>query len=111
MRKKIFYLFLAMSLLVTPAFADYTLYGLGGVWCEEWVAKRRNDNWHDIGEWMLGFISAVGYYGVYDLKDDEAQAFAKWMDAYCQQNPLNEFADGVQKLIEELNIHTKLKKK
>ena len=109
--KKIFYLFLAMSLLVTPASADYTLYGLGGVWCEEWVVKRRNDNWHAIGEWMLGFISAAGYYDVYDLKDDEAQVFAKWMDAYCQQNPLNEFADGVQKLVEELNIHSRPQKK
>ena len=104
---RIFCLVLTVSLLVTPAFAEYTLYGLGGLQCEDWVKKRTNDTWYDIGEWMLGFISAVGYFGVYDLKEDDAQAFAEWMDRYCQQNPLDEFADGVHKLVEELNINSK----
>jgi len=100
--KKTFYLLLAVALTATVAHADYNLYGLGSLPCREWMNKRTSDSWYEMGEWMLGFISAVGYYGIYTLKDADAQAFLKWMDAYCREKPQNEFADGVQKLVETL---------
>jgi len=88
--------------MASAAQADYNLYGLGTLPCREWLNKRTSDTWYEMGEWMLGFISAVGYYDLYTLKDTDAQTFLPWMDAYCQKNPRNEFAEGVQKLVEEL---------
>ena len=106
-RKKTLYLVLAVSLMATVAHAEYNLYGLGSLSCQEWVSKRRSDTWYEMGEWMLGFISAVGYYDIHTLKDNDAQAFLQRMDTYCRQKPGNEFADGVQKLVEELKVISK----
>lgn len=55
-----------------------------------------------MGEWMLGYIPAVGYYDVARLRDSDSGALFVWMDNYCQQNPLEAFETGVQKLLEPL---------
>ena len=97
---------MVICFFVTTADAEYNLYGVGGLSCREWVSKRKDGDWFDMGEWMLGFISAVGYYDIYMLKDLHAQSLAEWMDKYCQQKPLDEFAEGVKKLVEELNVNS-----
>ena len=92
----------AVGLMVTAVRADYVLYGQGSLSCQEWTSRRKSETWYEMGEWMLGFISAVGYYDIQALEEKNPQAFLQWMDAYCRENPQHEFADGVQKLIEEL---------
>lgn len=63
------YLGLSLALLIpVTAVAQYTIYDAGSASCGEWVTDRKNGNWHGKGQWMLGVISAVGYYDVYDLK-------------------------------------------
>lgn len=85
-----------------PAWSEYTQYGVGNKSCGEWVSERSSGDWHSKGQWMLGVVSAVGYYGVRNLKETDSQAFAVWMDNYCQKNPLEEFGTGVYELVEAL---------
>ena len=96
--------FLAISLTISTASYAYKLYGAGSQSCGEWVSERAAGDWFSKGQWMLGVISAVGYYSVYDLKDIDSQAFAVWMDNYCKENPLNQFSEGVYSLVEELAV-------
>ena len=84
--------------------SGYQLYGVGVGSCGEWVSERKAGSWHSKGQWMLGVISAVGYYDIYSLKQTDSQAFAVWMDNYCQKNPINQFSDGVYALVKELTI-------
>ena len=94
-------IFLSALFFVPPLFA-YQIYGEGTSSCGECISERSSGNWHSKGQWMLGVISAVGYYGVYDLKRTDSRAFAVWIDNYCQKNPLDDFSKGVYSLIEEL---------
>lgn len=97
---------LAVSITISAAsYADgYTIYGAGSSSCGEWVSERATGSWHSKGQWMLGVISAVGYYSVSDLKKIDSQAFAVWMDNYCKENPLSQFSEGVYSLVEELAV-------
>ncbi|KAB7678716.1 hypothetical protein [Plesiomonas shigelloides] len=81
---------------------DYTIYGEGNRSCGEWTSERASGNWHSKGQWMLGVISAVNYYYIYELEKTDSQAFAAWMDNYCEAHPLDEFSKGVFSLIDEL---------
>ena len=78
-----------------------TLYGLGAKTCGTWLEKRRTNDHFDMAQWMLGYISAADYYGP-DLKENEGQSFISYMDNYCQQNPLDQFSVGVDRLIDAL---------
>jgi hypothetical protein len=91
-----------IGLWLTAAQADYILYGQGSLSCQEWLNRRKSETWYEMGEWMLGFISAVAYYDIQALKEKNPQDFLPWMDAYCRENPQHELADGVQKLVEAL---------
>lgn len=71
------------------------------------MERRADKSWYDMGQWMLGFVSAVGYYDVHDLKEIDSLAFAAWMDNYCRQHPLQSFGDGVKDLVLELKIPDK----
>lgn len=103
MNSKIKYLlaFAALS-CAAQSVSAYQLYGAGGKSCGEWVSERASGKWYGKGQWMLGVITAVGHYGVYELKDVDSEAFAVWMDNYCRKNPLEEFSVGVYELVEEL---------
>lgn len=94
-------LILAVMLSWSPLAPASTNYGAGTKTCGTWIEKRRTDDYFDMAQWMLGYISATDYYA-FDLKESEGQAFIAYMDNYCQQNPLDEFAVGVRKLISEL---------
>jgi len=53
---------------------------------------------------MLGFISAVGYYSVKGgiARKSDSNAYAAWLDKYCEENPLKQVSDGTYALVEEL---------
>ena len=80
---------LAVSILMfwsSSAFSEaggYVNYGVGAHSCGMWLAARKSGDYYIYGQWMLGFVSAVGYFDVYDLKDTDAQAMMAWVDNYC----------------------------
>jgi hypothetical protein len=85
-------------------------YGAGTKTCGAWVEKRKEDDHFAMAQWMLGYVSAAGYYGDFRLRESEGQALVVWMDNYCQQNPLETFEKGVQKLIDSLRKEGSRKK-
>ena len=110
--KKINYIFSAIiiSILVAiTAYAEtYINYGAGNTSCGEWVNNRKTEkNWMEQCQWMLGFVSAVGYYDLYDLKDTDIDVITIWMDNYCQEHPQEKFAEAVYALVKELLTNKK----
>ena len=90
--------------VATPTIADYHAYGAGLKSCGTWTQKRKSKDWYEAGQWVLGYITAYGYYGSDNLKDVEAPGMAAWLDNYCQQNPLESIETATQKLIETLKM-------
>lgn len=88
----------------TPALAGYKGYGIGMKSCGAWQQERKSGSgdWYQMGQWVLGYVTAYGYYGTYDLRDVDAQAMFAWIDNYCQQNPLEDIEAAAQKLIDTL---------
>lgn len=97
---------IAILMIVScEAFAEngnYQIYGSGATTCGSWSVNRKNGRWYDEGQWMLGAISAAGYFNVFNLKKSDSNSFALWMDNYCASNPLSTVSDGTYKLILEL---------
>jgi hypothetical protein len=53
---------------------------------------------------MFGYISGVNDSGEYKLGKSKPDAFMRFMDDYCQDNPLDAFYVGVQALVYELRM-------
>ncbi|MCI0561072.1 MAG: hypothetical protein MN733_21510 [Nitrososphaera sp.] len=96
----------AMAVTIATEPFQHTVYSVGTRTCGAWVEARRKDDWYQMGQWILGYVSAAGFYAGYykdrSLKDSDSGAFLTYMDNYCQQHPLELFETGVRQLIEEL---------
>jgi len=96
-----FGLAIAVTLLISSAEAaaqpgTYRLIGSGTLSCGSWTALRRQGQAWLAEQWILGFLSGVGYKGagVHDpLNGLDAKAVWAWMDNYCQANPLEQIAE------------------
>jgi len=66
--------------------------------CGTWTEMRRNSQASDYEQWLLGFLSGVGWtHGTFHynpLNGLDANAVWRWMDNYCQASPLNLIHDG-----------------
>jgi hypothetical protein len=91
---------LAAALLISAEEAaepgKYNLLGSGTVSCGTWTALRRQGQARLPEQWILGFLSGVGYEGAAGgdnpLNGVDADAVGAWMDNYCQANPLDTLA-------------------
>jgi len=81
-----------------------TVYGVGNHSCGKWLATAHDtDEWFDQLNWVLGWLSAAGYYDVHgSLRKTDSDAIAAWMDNYCRQHPLKTIEDGAADLVREL---------
>ena len=104
MKKLITVALLLVSLGLTGVSHAYTEYGSGINSCGSWVKWRKTKSgWHQDGQWVSGFISAAGYYGM-ELKTVDSDAVLVFMDNYCQKNPLNAISGGAKALAKELEL-------
>ena len=87
-----------------PALAGYKGYGIGMKSCGAWLQERKSESgdWYMMGQWVLGYVTAYGYYGSHDLRDVDSPAMSSWIDNYCQQTPLEDIKTAAQKLIDTL---------
>jgi len=73
-----------------PASYQADVIGSGTISCGTWTAWRRSGQAAHAEQWILGFLSGIGYEGVGDpLNGVDANAVWAWMDNYCQANPLD----------------------
>lgn len=108
------FLFLPQLLLETPPLnaAPFTVYGPGnsscGTWTAESMSAARNGRMSLIRTlhvgWVLGFVSGAGFGGVSSLRETDAAAIEKWIDNYCQQNPLDTMSIATSNLVVELSL-------
>jgi hypothetical protein len=90
---------LAAALLISSAEAaqpgKYNLIGSGTISCGTWTASRREGRALLPEQWILGFLSGIGYEsegGDNPLNGVDANAVWAWMDNYCRANPLDDVA-------------------
>ena len=79
--------------------------GAGAGACGTWTADRRTPDGvgsHLDGQWVLGFLSAGGYFaGIDPLRNLDGQAVWAWMDNYCRTNPLVRIIDAAEAFTKE----------
>jgi hypothetical protein len=94
---------LAAALLTSSAEAaqpgNYNLIGTGTISCGAWTAARREKQAWLAEQWVLGFLSGVGYAsgtltGQNPLNGVDADGVWAWIDNYCKANPLDGVADA-----------------
>jgi hypothetical protein len=77
--------------------------------CGTWLAERGARDWcehlwPDDLEWVLGWVSAAGYYnGQRGLRHTDHDAVSAWLDNYCREHPLNELYEAAAVLVYELS--------
>ena len=86
---------LAIALMTGSANAQgFATIGAGTDSCGSWTALRRQSEFAAVqpAEWILGFLSGVGFRGVPGRDDPlnnvDARAVWAWVDNYCLAHPL-----------------------
>jgi hypothetical protein len=88
----------------TPAHAQtYVSLGYGGVSCADWDSRKPLEA-KAYEAWMLGYITSYNAFvfrGPNVVAGTEVDDLRKWIDAYCKQNPQENFDTVVRLLIED----------
>lgn len=70
--------------------AKHDVIGVGTASCGRWIAVRRDRHSALHEQWVLGFLSAVGFMGTprnNPLNGVDAEAVFARLDRYCQDHP------------------------
>jgi hypothetical protein len=94
---------LAVALLTNSAAVGYHWVGAGGMSCGTWATDRadsRSGRWLQEIQWVLGFLSAIGYVGDGNdpLNGLDLNEVAGWLDNYCRANPLKGLTEAAEAL-------------
>jgi hypothetical protein len=86
--------------------SDHTTIGVGASTCWRWTEDKRVGRYHDIlqdHQWVLGFLSGIGFLGAgYDpLNGLEADVVWAWVDKYCFAHPLVTIEGAAGQFIKE----------
>ena len=73
--------------------------------CRTWMRNRAARLSYPMEMWALGFVSGSNWASLGNdrLKDTNADAIERWLDDYCQANPLKTFPTAVRNLAIELD--------
>jgi hypothetical protein len=71
--------------------------------CDRWLADRASNDYFAMGNWALGFLSAVGMYSgnLNPLKGLDSHAVLYWLDNYCRVRPTDGFTDTLKAFIRQ----------
>ena len=97
------------------AASSYKAIGSGNLSCGSWTSARtqvqgggdQSAKWLELtySDWVLGFLSGVGYAGAANNQDPvqglDAKAVEAWLDQYCQTHPLKDLADAAVAFVDE----------
>jgi len=103
-------LIMAALLLVSVSAEAYMRYGHGNKSCGEWTQNQQSGDSSAEAQWVLGWISAAGYYAVAKGMDNATGTLVKidfaaivtWVDDYCRRKPLNTVAHAAEAAVKEL---------
>jgi hypothetical protein len=79
-------------------------YGFGTQSCGFWVAEEKKDSsrYRGMQHWFTGFVTGIGYSGVFELKETDSSAMGLFVTNYCNENPLDDVSDGARALVQAL---------
>lgn len=101
---------LLLVIVGTSAFAQRAapLKGLPTTSCGSYTEARINEvgtlgpNSVQFSAWVQGYLSAYNNYAKYPIIEvPEYAAIAKYLDRYCQDNPLHRVSNGIDALLAE----------
>ncbi len=71
--------------------------------CGLWLDRRQHENWFDIGNWALGYVSGAATFGEIGnpLGKTDPDGVFYWLDNYCRSNPSVYFRAAVKAFINE----------
>jgi hypothetical protein len=88
---------------------DVAIYGAGNVSCGKWIADESPDSqMHpDELEWVMGFVSAVGWEGIIHadkplLRQTDSDGIAQAIHQYCVQHPTDNLERAAEALVRTL---------
>ena len=94
---------MALVLYATTLHAQPVMtYGAGAsVSCGTWLDRREREQWFDLGNWALGFISGAEIYGDIGnpLGRTDVDGVLYWLDNYCHRDPSGHFTEAVKAFI------------
>ena len=82
--------------------STYTSYGAGTRSCKQYLVDRRNGAHIPSMIWVQGWVSAVGHYGIADLRHIDANAMVSFVDRYCRETPLEDVDGAARALVKAL---------
>ena len=89
---------LACAIIATAARAEYMITGVGTAPCAQWIAARHSHNAGGFEQWVVGFLSGVGFAksneGVDPLRTMNAEGAWTWIDGYCRDHPIGNVAEA-----------------
>jgi hypothetical protein len=95
---------LVSGTVIGRGFKEYNVYGSGTISCGQWRTDSTDGAMRRFEiSWILGFVTGVGYAAVAPLKTSDAEGMVRWVDQYCDANPLKDLSDAAGKLVHELN--------
>jgi len=87
-----------LAYTISPSWSEtrYQAIGSGAVAsCGTWIEMRRSGQALGHEQWLLGFLSGVGWGTNYNpLNELDAGAVLRWMDNFCQASPLTAINEG-----------------
>ena len=93
---------LVVCLMARPAEAGYLAIGRGNGSCGAWTTTRRAQQAQGYEQWILGFLSGVGWQGaqsgINPLNGLDANGVWAWLDNYCQVHPLDPLVEAAAAL-------------
>lgn len=87
---------LVLLAVVLPGPAEaFNLIGQGTQSCGTWTATRRAGKAFGFEQWVLGFLSGVGWIGPDDpMLGTDAEGVWAWIDNYCRAHPIDPLANA-----------------
>jgi len=87
------------------------VYGEGNSSCGKWLVDRKPSAesrdpyvWFKMYDWVLGWLSAAGYYGApRSLRQIDYDGGVAWLDKYCREHPHKIIQEAAASLVDELS--------
>lgn len=101
MKRTAFLCVLALPVVTGATEGEYMIYGAGTTSCGEWLHQREESSWYHLGQWVLGYLTALDTFKM-RLKETDPAAVSAYVDNYCRQHPLEQLHDAALDLSLEL---------
>ena len=104
-------LIIVLTLMTTPAWADWAIRGEGNFSCPDYVQARRLNSKELFSSisWVQGFITGVNFERAnasdtdsFVGQDFPTTSIVNWLEDHCRDNPQDYLSDAAEALFKDL---------